>query len=47
MVLLFLFYFGLFALFNVNLSAFAVAMIVLGLITSVSRGGSSASWIPT
>ncbi len=34
LVLLFLFYFGLFSWFNINLSAFTVAMIVLGLITS-------------
>jgi polar amino acid transport system permease protein len=34
LVLLFLFYFGLFSLLNINLSAFTVAAIVLGLISS-------------
>ncbi|MHC1742812.1 MAG: amino acid ABC transporter permease [Syntrophobacteraceae bacterium] len=34
LVLLFLFYFGLFSLLNVNLSAFTVAVIVLGLISA-------------
>jgi polar amino acid transport system permease protein len=34
LVLLFLFYFGLFTLLNINLSAFTVAVIVLGLISS-------------
>jgi len=34
LVLLFLFYFGLFSLLEINLSAFTVAVIVLGLITS-------------
>ncbi|MCU0573037.1 MAG: amino acid ABC transporter permease [Syntrophobacteraceae bacterium] len=34
LVLLFLFYFGLFAYFNINLSAFTVAVIVLGLISA-------------
>ena len=34
LVLLFLFYFGLFSLLNINLSAFAIATIVLGLITA-------------
>lgn len=34
LVLLFLFYFGLFSLLNINLSAFTVASIVLGLISS-------------
>lgn len=34
LVLLFLFYFGLFAFLNVNLSAFTVAVIVLGLISA-------------
>jgi polar amino acid transport system permease protein len=34
LVLLFLFYFGLFSLLDINLSAFAVAVIVLGLISA-------------
>lgn len=34
LVLLFLFYFGLFSLLNINLSAFAAAVIVLGLISA-------------
>jgi polar amino acid transport system permease protein len=34
LVLLFLFYFGLFSMLNINLSAFAVAVIVLGLISA-------------
>lgn len=34
LVLLFLFYFGLFSLMNINLSAFAAALIVLGLISA-------------
>ncbi|MBN2124625.1 MAG: amino acid ABC transporter permease [Deltaproteobacteria bacterium] len=34
LVLLFLFYFGLFSLLNINLSAFTVAVIVLGLISA-------------
>lgn len=34
LVLLFLFYFGLFSLLGINLSAFTVAIIVLGLITA-------------
>ena len=34
LVLLFLFYFGLFSLLNINLSAFSVGTIVLGLISS-------------
>ncbi len=34
LVLLFLFYFGLFSLLNINLSAFTVAAVVLGLISS-------------
>jgi polar amino acid transport system permease protein len=34
LVLLFLFYFGLFSVLNINLSAFAVAVIVLGLISA-------------
>ena len=34
LVLLFLFYFGLFSMLNVNLSAFTVAVIVLGLISA-------------
>jgi len=34
LVLLFLFYFGLFSLLHINLSAFTVSVIVLGLITS-------------
>jgi polar amino acid transport system permease protein len=34
LVLLFLFYFGLFSMLNINLSAFSVAVIVLGLISS-------------
>jgi polar amino acid transport system permease protein len=34
LVLLFLFYFGLFTLLNINLSAFTVAVIVLGLISA-------------
>jgi polar amino acid transport system permease protein len=34
LVLLFLFYFGLFSMLNINLSAFSVAVIVLGLISA-------------
>lgn len=34
LVLLFLFYFGLFSLLNINLSAFTVALLVLGLISA-------------
>jgi polar amino acid transport system permease protein len=34
LVLLFLFYFGLFSILNINLSAFSVAVIVLGLISA-------------